>query len=157
MIIESKATIDKILPYLPLRIGRAMAWLRDTDLSTLTDDRHEIEGDDIFVVISGYKTQKAEDCVTEAHFKYIDIQYIISGEELIYQSQLGAKSQKVIEKNVKEDFVTFESDIAEENCYHLRTGQIAIFFPWDVHRTKARAGKATAKVRKAVIKVRAEG
>ena len=156
MIIESKDTIDKVLPYLPLRLGRAMAYLRDTDLGKLSDGRYEVEGSDIFVIISSYKTDKAESCILEAHFKYIDIQYLISGEELVYHSQIGAPFHKTVEKNVKKDMVIFEGSIEDENKYHLKAGQLMVFFPWDAHRTRCNAGRTACKVRKAVIKVRSE-
>ena len=156
MIVECRQKIDKVLPYLSLRLARAMAYLRDTDFESLPDGRHEVEGSDIFVTISSYKTDKRQDCISEAHFKYIDIQYLLSGEELIYHAPLDEKCQTVEQKNIKDDVVIF-SDVTNEKEYLLEAGQVVIFFPWDVHRTKCKSGDKSCKNRKAVIKVRAEG
>jgi beta-galactosidase beta subunit len=37
----------------------------------------------IFAIIQEYNTKEIKDCVLEGHVKYIDIQYIIQGVELM--------------------------------------------------------------------------
>ena len=156
MIIESKQKIDKVLPYLSIRLARAITYLRDTDFDGLPDGRHDVEGDEIFAVISSYKTDKKEDCISEAHFKYIDVQYLLEGEEFIYYAPLDEQCQTVGHKSEKDDVVVF-SEVTNENQYHFKAGQIIIFFPWDVHRTKCKTSSKGCKSRKIVIKVRSEG
>ncbi|MDR3349520.1 MAG: YhcH/YjgK/YiaL family protein [Acidaminococcales bacterium] len=156
MIVEHKCKIDELLPYLPLRLSRALAYLRDADLGALADGRHEIEGKDIYLNIMSYSTGKKEEQTAEAHYKYIDIQYIIKGSETVYCAPLDLERQSVKEKNLKEDYVFFDK-LQEEKEYLQTAGSIMIFFPWDIHRTKCHVGGRAGKVRKAVIKVRAEG
>jgi YhcH/YjgK/YiaL family protein len=156
MIVEHRCKIDELLPYLPLRLSRALAYLRDADFDALPDGRHEIEGKDIYLNIMSYSTGKKEEQPVEAHYKYIDIQYIIKGSEIVFHAPLDHKRQTVKEKNLKEDYVFF-SEVPDAKEYLQTAGSIMIFFPWDVHRTKCHAGSRPGKVRKAVIKVRAEG
>jgi YhcH/YjgK/YiaL family protein len=155
MIVENRCKIEELLPYLPLRLSRALAYLRDADFDSLPDGRHEIEGRDIYLNIMSYSTGKKEEQTAEAHYKYIDIQYIIKGSEIICYAPLDLKRQTIKEKSIKEDYVFF-SEVPEAKEYLQTAGSIVIFFPWDVHRTKCRVGDKPAKVRKAVIKVRAE-
>jgi YhcH/YjgK/YiaL family protein len=156
MIIEDKRKIDELLPYLPLRLARALAWLRDADFAVLPDGRREIEGKDIYVNIMSYKTGKREEQKAEAHYKYIDVQYVIKGQEFVYHAPTGGENQTVAEKNSKEDYVFFAA-LGDAKEYRLTAGSIAIFFPWDIHQAKCCVGGHAANVRKAVIKVRAEG
>ncbi|MDR2006281.1 MAG: YhcH/YjgK/YiaL family protein [Acidaminococcales bacterium] len=156
MIVEHRCKIDELLPYLPLRLSRALAYLRDADLDALPDGRHEIEGKDIYLYILSYSTAHKEAQTAEAHYKYIDIQYIIKGSETVYHAPIDPGLQSVKEKNLKEDYVFFDK-VQNEKEYLQTTGSIMIFFPWDIHRTKCHAGGRPGKVRKAVIKVRAEG
>jgi YhcH/YjgK/YiaL family protein len=44
---------------------------------------YEIESKSIFAIIQEYNTKEIKDCVLEGHVKYIDIQYIIQGVELM--------------------------------------------------------------------------
>jgi beta-galactosidase beta subunit len=37
----------------------------------------------LFLIIQEYNTKEIKDCVLEGHVKYIDIQYIIQGVELM--------------------------------------------------------------------------
>lgn len=155
MIFESKQKIDKIMPYLPLRLARAMAYLRDTDFNNLPDGRHEFEGQDIFAMIKSYKTVKKEEGIAEAHFKYIDVQYLLEGEELIYHASLNEGCQNVAEKRVKDDIVIF-SEVEKDTEILFKAGHVVVFFPWDVHRTTCKTGARANKNRKVIIKVRAE-
>lgn len=68
---------------LDFRIEKAFKYIINTDLSQIKEGKYKIDGDDIFAVVSEYETKKIEKGLWEAHRKYIDIQYIISGKEKI--------------------------------------------------------------------------
>ena len=63
-------------------VMRGLELLRDTDFSQWEDGRHEIDGERLFVLLQSYET-KLENDTPEAHKKYIDIQYLLSGQELL--------------------------------------------------------------------------
>ncbi|MDD5435916.1 MAG: YhcH/YjgK/YiaL family protein, partial [Nitrospira sp.] len=66
-----------------MKIETALNYLQDTDLSNLKPGRYEIDGSDIFALMQNYETKPKENGFWEAHRKYIDIQYVIKGTELI--------------------------------------------------------------------------
>jgi len=80
--------IDKIENYklyvsLSEKIAKAFAYINETDLSQTALGKYEIDNDDIFALVQEYDTKDKNECKLEGHSKYIDIQYIIYGVELI--------------------------------------------------------------------------
>lgn len=63
-------------------IKRGLRYLAETDFSVLEDGRQEIKGDQIFANLQSYETRLSND-TPESHQRYIDIQYLIEGEELV--------------------------------------------------------------------------
>lgn len=157
MIIEHKDKVEEIMPYLSLRLAKALAYLRDTDFSKLEDGKYEVDGKEIFAVISSYKTEKKKKFKPETHFKYIDIQYILSGEEVICYAPNNVTDKMIDEQDYKEDITFYKDEIKGEKKYHLDAGQLMILFPWEIHRPKCQAGEKACKVRKVIIKVLSEG
>ena len=61
-------------------IYKGLELLRDTDFSKLEDARVEVDGEDLFYLLQSYESKPAND-TPEAHKKYVDIQFLISGRE----------------------------------------------------------------------------
>ncbi len=59
-------------------IYKGLELLRDTDFSKLEDARVEVDGEDLFYLLQSYESKPAND-TPEAHKKYVDIQFLISG------------------------------------------------------------------------------
>ena len=62
-------------------IERALEYLADTDFTALEDGRHPIDGEAIFALVSSYDTEPESARSFEAHRKYIDVQYLLTGRE----------------------------------------------------------------------------
>lgn len=77
-------TLENIHLYDGIQPGvvRGLRFLAETDFSKLADGRHEIDGDDVFANLMSYDSRAVND-TPEAHRAYIDIQYLISGVELV--------------------------------------------------------------------------
>ena len=60
---------------------KAFVFLRQDDLAKLTAERHEIDGDHLFCIISKSPGRSRSEAKLEAHRKYIDIQYVIAGTD----------------------------------------------------------------------------
>jgi YhcH/YjgK/YiaL family protein len=134
----------------PGRWDRAFSFLRDTDLAGIEKGRYELEGTDLFIIIDEYVTKNESDTRLEAHRKYADIQYIISGDEIMGIVPLG-KTSETVPYNAEKDVVFLESD--KEKLLHATPGRYFIFFPDDAHKPGIKVvGQAQAK--KVVIKVR---
>lgn len=57
-------------------------FLKNSDLEHMEVGRYEIDGDDIYAMIQKQTTAAPENKKAESHYKYIDIQYLICGEEM---------------------------------------------------------------------------
>src|SRR5438045_88229 len=61
----------------------AFAYLKNTDLNKLPKGKYPIDGDNVFASVTTDSTKDFNKTNWESHRKYIDIQYVIDGEEKI--------------------------------------------------------------------------
>lgn len=124
-------------------------FLKNTDLSSLEMGRYEIDGKEVYALVSEYDSKDPGECRLEAHKTYADIQYIVSGREAIGFAILN--NQDILSPyNPDKDIVFFSG---ETNPLILETGMFAVFFPQDVHRPCMQID-GSEKVKKVVVKVR---
>lgn len=139
--------------YFPLgkRIQTAFEYLQNNDLISLEPGKYEIEGENIYAVVQNYDTKPITAGKWEAHKKYIDIQYIVSGKEKMGYSN-PVKMIVTEEYNSEKDVMFLKGNgnflIAEE-------GYFALFFPTDVHMPGI-AVNLSIPVKKVVVKVKVE-
>ena len=135
------------------RLAKALAHLADTNFSQLEVGNYPIEGKDIFVIVNDYETKPKEDESFEVHQQYIDVQYVVSGEEEFGYLPLASQipSKPYFEKH---DYAKFDYESNKHNAAFipLKAGMFALFFPGDIHMPGTSA--TPQKVRKVVIKVR---
>ncbi|MFN3667553.1 MAG: YhcH/YjgK/YiaL family protein, partial [Sediminibacterium sp.] len=62
-------------------IEKALLFLQHTDLNTLENGKHELEGDALFAIVQEYDTKDPAQEKLESHKKYIDVQFVVSGTE----------------------------------------------------------------------------
>lgn len=148
MIIDRVENSDLYLN-LGKRIARAFNYINSTDFSRTEPGKYEVENKDIFAVVNEYETKDINDCALEAHRKYIDIQYMYSGVELIGVAPL-VNQIPVKEYNDEKDCVFFNE---ETSLVKITAGMFAIFFPGDLHMPGVKAN-GLSKVKKIVVKVR---
>ncbi|MBD3248783.1 DUF386 family protein [Candidatus Woesearchaeota archaeon] len=130
------------------KIKKAIDYLKETDLSALElKKKYPIE-DGIFIFTDEYLTSSKEEKNPESHKKYIDVQYIIEGEESIGVSFKGYHSSGYD----PEKDVTFYKDVEDEKYFTLNKGKFTVFFPEDIHRPGCNV-KEKNKVKKAVVKI----
>ena len=136
------------------RFKAAFAYLQQTDFSRVALEKFELDGKKLFALPQEYDAKPRETGVWEAHRKYIDIQYIVSGRE-----QMGiayAPAMRVMQEyDAEKDFMLLEP--AKEAGQFLRyaPGMFAIFYPHDAHMPSI-ALERPEKVRKVVMKVAVE-
>lgn len=130
-------------------ISKSFEYIRTTDLKSLPTGKFPIDGENIFALVSEYQTKSESGGKLEAHRKYIDVQYIISGEELMGYAPLGG--QKVLEPYKEENDIVFFT--GDKSFTKVSAGMFAIFFPEDVHMPGINTRKIS-NVKKLVIKVR---
>lgn len=152
MIFGHISTVAKDAAYLHKNLVKGLEYLAKTDLAALTKGKYEIEGKDIFVAINEYETQPREVRRAEAHADYLDIQYVISGQEMIAYSLLSAENEVLSDELAAKDAIFYKT-VQRETELVMTEGMYAIFFPWDVHRPNCILNEA-ANVKKAVVKIK---
>ena len=131
-------------------LAKALDFLTSTDFKSMPDERVEIDGDRVFAFFQRYDTLPVNDR-PEAHRKYIDIQYLIEGEERIGIAPLSAMKREV-EARPERDIYFYEGETVNIS---IGGGRLAIFFPQDAHAPSIAVGESRP-VRKVVVKVAVE-
>ena len=106
-----------------------------------------------YVSVQEYTTKARSEAKYEAHKKFIDIQMILSGKELIAVSPIE-KMTISDEYNEEKDFMLFHHN---DECtdYVLEAGDFLILYPQDVHMPGVCVNEKSP-VRKIVVKVPVE-
>jgi biofilm protein TabA len=133
------------------RWDKAFAFLKNSDLSALELKRYDIDDDNVYAPVSEYLTKNEADARYEAHQKYIDIQYVVSGKELIGIAPLSQKTEVLEPYDASKD-IEFLNVRGGENRTAM-PDKFFIFFPDDAHRPGLKVGESSP-VRKVVVKVK---
>ena len=132
------------------RVLEAIEFIKQLDYSNYEKGKH-IVNDDFFFLIQEYEAKEPEAARYETHNNYVDIQYIVEGEE----------GMEVAQKNTMEISIPYnpEKDVEfyvskEGSCKIVLTaGGYAIFYPQDAHKPCIRVDKPVT-IKKIVGKVR---
>ncbi len=135
------------------RIAQALAWVAATDMRALEPGRHDIDGDALFVNCMTVTTSLPADKQFEAHHRYLDIHYVIEGEELIGVAPVG-ECPEVQAFSDADDFGLYgdPADAARVSWVLLREGELCMTPPADAHKP-ACAIDEPAPLKKVCIKV----
>lgn len=124
-------------------------------LQTLNSDtapgRYEIDGDDIFAMVSNYDTRSEGEF--EAHREYVDIQLLLLGEENIF---FAPGTGAIVTKEYTPDIEFFKFTPENAGCAALRVGNFAVFMPGELHMPNMDSANGLFFNIKVVIKVRKE-
>ncbi len=128
-------------------------------LKTLTPEteagKRLIQDDRLFAGVDCYETKSRAAAKLETHRKYVDIQVLLSGEEVI---EIFPKQELTVSEPYSPD-KDAEFYRAPENApvkTTLRPGQFLVFFPEDAHMPCLMTGSSPQPVKKVVIKVAVE-
>lgn len=130
------------------RFQTVFDFIDNNDVAALPCGRHDIDGDNIFVMVQELDLREVSAARLELHRKYIDIQLLLSGPNEIF----GWSEKK--------DCLTAETEFDEQKDIQLFTdipqcfysvgeGQFSILFPEDGHAPMLGEGH----VKKCIFKV----
>lgn len=112
--------------------------------------RTEINGDQMYVSVMEFDAKPSEDHLAEKHESYIDLQFLIEGEETIGYFSLRDDIAPVKPYDSEQDYALYAPS-ADEILFQLKPGMFAVFFPNDIHRPGM--GQLNTKIKKAVVKI----
>jgi YhcH/YjgK/YiaL family protein len=141
--------LDNAHLYTPLSAGirRAFEYLENTDLQALEVGRIELDGKNLYVTSQEYTSKLPDQGKWEAHHRYIDLQYIISGTERIGYAPIGRLTMG--EYNPEKDF---QALTGSGDFISLTAGDFMLLFPEDAHMP-GMAITNPAPVKKVVVKI----
>ena len=130
------------------RFQQVFDFIDNNDVASLPCGRHEIDGDNIFVVVQELELRELKEARLELHRKYIDIQLRLCGPNEVF----GWSERK--------DCLTPETEFDEAKDIQLFTdtpqcfytvgqGQFTILFPEDGHAPMLGEGS----VKKCIFKI----
>lgn len=128
---------------------KAFAFLKNTDLKTLSIGRHNIDGDNVYATVQESPTKDLDKTAFESHRKYIDLQLVITGEENMSKAPLSAVT---VSKpyNERTDLANYTGD---GKIYTVPAGTFMLFFPTEAHRPNITPG-GNKPDKKIVIKIK---
>jgi YhcH/YjgK/YiaL family protein len=130
------------------RFKKALEFLQNTNINSLDNGTHELDGKNLFVIVSEYETKPQKEGQWESHLKYYDVQYVSKGEEKIGYV-FKNKMKLLAEYNEDNDYMLWEG---EGDFLTVSAGDFLILGPDDVHMPSIRIDNPV-QVKKVVIKV----
>jgi len=128
-------------------LAAALAFLRRPDLAQLAPGRHEIDGERIYAVVIQAPGRSREAVRLEAHRKYLDVQFALTGTDQMGWKSTPACKQPQGEYDPAKDVVLF--DDAPQTWVAVEPGHLAVFFPEDAHAPMVAEGN----LHKVVVKL----
>ena len=148
MILDTIRHADQYTSVHPL-LEKAFAYLKDCGDTLPTPGSYDLEGDALVAKVQTYDSNASGK--TEAHNRYIDLQYIVSGTEKMYYAPRESLHE-LVPYDAEKD-VVFLADSSEMTEITVHAGEFAIFYPHDAHKPGMQRGHGAEKIEKIVIKI----
>lgn len=151
MIFDKLSNINTYVDLHP-RFSKVFEWLKNTNLNELLiGEKYFIENENIFATLSEYETFPSYKKTFEGHYKYIDIQLILSGAEIMEVSMIKNDMEKDIEYSEEKERYKVKTEADAKVL--VKENEFTIFFPQDLHKPCINYSYKSEKVKKLVIKV----
>lgn len=132
------------------KFKKAFDFLKNTDLKNIKDGSYEISGKEIYANVQSLKTKPIEEKKWEVHRKYIDIQYVILGQEKMGYGILEDFKEITLAYNNEKDVEFLNGK--EFNFVDVKAGDFVIFYPNDVHAPML-AYEKPQEIKKVIVKI----
>lgn len=136
----------------------AFDYLSSTDFLKTNNATYELDGKNVFAIVSEYDTKQALEGKWESHLKYYDIQFVAKGEEMM--GYVNKDYMKILEEyNDENDFMLWQEkdkgtsiENIDVNFIKFKENNFMILGPDDVHMPGLLINEPK-KVKKVVVKV----
>lgn len=113
------------------RIEYAIRYIRNLDFNSLKIGKYVVN-DDFFYLVQEYHTKKSKDVKFEAHKNYVDIQFLVAGQERI-EVTAAAFMEVEVPYNSQNDVVFFKEP-RYAGYVDIKENGYAVFYPKDAHK-----------------------
>ena len=149
MILDSIKNISKY-ENLNIDLKSIVEFIDRVENENLENGKYELDGDKLFALVQSYETKDSDECRLESHKKYIDIQYVQEGTEVMYWSLVDGL--KVTEDLSEISDVIFYEDDKNATELVVNEKSFALFFTHDAHKPGVKFN-TKSNVRKIVFKI----
>ena len=150
MIVDSIKNLGKY-DGLKIKANEILSFVKRVEDEKLEDGKYEILGDDLFAMVQTYETKPASECRFETHNKYIDVQYIREGKEIM---DYKLRDKLIITEDLSETKdVIFYEETEDYTRTVIESGSFALFLPHDGHKPGIECGKIDT-IKKIVFKIK---
>lgn len=150
MIFDNIKNCEKYFSLHP-QYEKAFAYLKQAMKEFPATGKQEIDGDKLFASVQAYSTF-TEDGKLEAHKNYIDIQFLVSGKEVLLSEDIS-KAELTDAYREDSDVAFYKAD--KNACQLvLEPGDFVILLPHDAHRPAVAFEGVSVPVQKIVMKVK---
>ena len=133
-------------------IREVLDYLKTTDFSNMVEGSYHVN-DKIVAKLQRYETRHETECKPESHNKFVDVQFVAEGEEMLGWCPISPDIIVTEPYNFAKD-VTFYQKLIPESCVVLSARNFAILYPVDVHRPCCSIDDDDpSKVTKVVVKI----
>lgn len=136
--------------YLEQKFKNAYQWLKEHDTANMEDGTYDI-CNGVFAMVQRYDTIPFSEARFESHKDYYDIQYIAKGTESFGMALV--KDCELVETIEKND-VSFYKTPKFYTQVNLKSGDLVVVPPEEVHQPRAQYNGQKDFVVKVVIKVK---
>ena len=146
-------TVQELSRYAALHpaFPKTFAALKTLTAKPFEKGRHEVDGNRIFINAASYDTVPAENSGMEHHGRYIDVMWMVSGEETIGVCHTSQLQQITMPYDAQKD-VCLAKLPSQYTELKIKTGNVVILFPEDAHAPCMELN-GTAAVQKFIAKV----
>ncbi len=138
------------------KIKKGFEFIINNDLKSMPAGRYEIE-EGIFANVQELETRLPHMAKFEAHRDYIDIQYVISGNERMDFSLIDNFLEDIpYDKEKDVEFLKLKEGALCPNVINVRSGDFAIFFPQDAHAPMLSCNDGCENIKKVIVKIKAD-
>ena len=133
-------------------IDTAIDYIQNNDLMALPKGKTIVDGDNVYINRDTYVARPLEECFFENHKKYIDIQIVLKGQEVIGYTHITNPDLKVTSPyNPDKDVKKYNYNPKGAVFFTLEEG-FALVYTEDAHLAKCKANDEI--VEKVVVKVK---
>ena len=151
MVVDTIDTFEQARVAYPEAVRKALEFLRSQDFSHMKDGRYPIEGG-CYASLQRYETRPLAACRPETHRKYVDIQYMVEGEEYVGWCPFSPDLKVAEEYNEAQDVAFYDALVPDSNIL-LQPGCFAVLYPEDVHCPQGAVDGVPMLVTKVVVKI----
>ena len=146
--IKNASFYEGILPAITTALEKAAAYTPEH----YPGGRIDVDGDNLFLLLNTYDTHTSEGALFEAHKAYIDVMYMVDGEEIIYVKPTDTLCSvtKPYDSSIDALLANLDRDATP---VRLTAGSFIVLFPQDAHAPGC-YDQAPKTVKKIIAKVK---